>query len=128
MRPYNIGLRGLFVYGRRIGRGGHRPRRSEVAGIRRAPSWLLPTSRRITRRLHKHLAKPMNTPTLPPCDYQPKPYTGPSADEVLALRKQFLNPGIFLYYKKPHHDRRRQDAVSSGTRRASATSTASAAS
>src|SRR3984957_190582 len=38
---------------------------------------------------------------LPPCDYQPKPYTGPSADEVLALRKQYLNPGLFLYYKKP---------------------------
>src|SRR2546422_4687293 len=40
-------------------------------------------------------------PTLPPCNHKPKPYTGPSADEVLALRKQFLNPGIFLYYKKP---------------------------
>jgi len=25
----------------------------------------------------------------------------PSADEVLRLRKEFLNPGIFLYYKKP---------------------------
>ena len=28
-------------------------------------------------------------------------YTGPSAAEVLALRKQFMNPGIFLYYKNP---------------------------
>ena len=43
----------------------------------------------------------MKTPTLPPFSHQPKPYTGPSADEVLALRKQFLNPGLFLYYKKP---------------------------
>jgi alanine-glyoxylate transaminase/(R)-3-amino-2-methylpropionate-pyruvate transaminase len=43
----------------------------------------------------------MKTPTLPPFDYQPKPYTGKSADEVLKLRKQYLNPGIFLYYKKP---------------------------
>jgi alanine-glyoxylate transaminase/(R)-3-amino-2-methylpropionate-pyruvate transaminase len=43
----------------------------------------------------------MKTPTLPPCNHQPKPYTGPSADEVLALRKQFMNPGIFLYYKQP---------------------------
>ena len=43
----------------------------------------------------------MKTPELPPFDYQPKPYTGPSAEEVLRLRKQFLNPGIFLYYKKP---------------------------
>src|SRR6266581_2768354 len=43
----------------------------------------------------------MKTPQLPPCDHKPKPYTGPSADEVLALRKQFLNPGLFLYYEKP---------------------------
>ena len=43
----------------------------------------------------------MKTPALPPCNHQPKPYTGLPAEEVLALRKQFLNPGIFLYYKKP---------------------------
>jgi alanine-glyoxylate transaminase/(R)-3-amino-2-methylpropionate-pyruvate transaminase len=43
----------------------------------------------------------MKTPNLPPCDHKPKPYTGPSADEVLGLRKQYLNPGLFLYYKKP---------------------------
>ena len=43
----------------------------------------------------------MKTPALPPTDHQPRAYTGPSADEVLALRKQFMNPGIFLYYKKP---------------------------
>jgi alanine-glyoxylate transaminase/(R)-3-amino-2-methylpropionate-pyruvate transaminase len=43
----------------------------------------------------------MKTPVLPPFDHRPKPYAGPSADEVLALRRQFLNPGLFLYYKKP---------------------------
>src|SRR5580704_14651700 len=43
----------------------------------------------------------MNTPILPPFDYQPKAYTGPSADEVLKLRREFLSPGLFLYYKKP---------------------------
>ena len=43
----------------------------------------------------------MKTPALPPFDYQPKPYTGLSTDEVLKLRRQFLNPGLFLYYKKP---------------------------
>src|SRR4051812_40043067 len=43
----------------------------------------------------------MKLPELPPFDHQPAKYTGPSADEVLRLRKQFLNPGIFLYYKKP---------------------------
>lgn len=29
------------------------------------------------------------------------PYEGPTPDEVLALRKEFLNPAIFHYYKKP---------------------------
>lgn len=43
----------------------------------------------------------MKTPVLPPSDHKPQPYTGPSADEVLALRKQYLSPGLFLYYKKP---------------------------
>ncbi|MSU56992.1 MAG: aminotransferase class III-fold pyridoxal phosphate-dependent enzyme [Pedosphaera sp.] len=43
----------------------------------------------------------MKTPTLPPFDHQPKKYTGPSAADVLAQRKQFMNPGIFLYYKNP---------------------------
>ena len=43
----------------------------------------------------------MKSPELPAFDQQPQPYTGPSAEEVMRLRKQFLNPGIFLYYKKP---------------------------
>jgi alanine-glyoxylate transaminase / (R)-3-amino-2-methylpropionate-pyruvate transaminase len=41
------------------------------------------------------------TPALPSVDHHPMKYGGPSADEVLQLRKEFLNPGIFLYYKKP---------------------------
>src|SRR4051812_33891193 len=43
----------------------------------------------------------MKTPELPPFSYQPARYNGPSAEEVLRLRREFLNPGIFLYYKKP---------------------------
>ena len=39
--------------------------------------------------------------SLPPFSFQPNVYAGPPVDEVLALRKEFLNPGIFLYYKKP---------------------------
>lgn len=39
--------------------------------------------------------------TLPPFDYTPKPYNGPSPEEILALRKEFVNPAIFHYYKKP---------------------------
>lgn len=38
---------------------------------------------------------------LPPTKHTPQKYSGPSAEEVLAKRKQFMNPGIFLYYKKP---------------------------
>ena len=38
---------------------------------------------------------------LPPFDYTPKTYDGPSPEEILALRKEFVNPAIFHYYKKP---------------------------
>ena len=41
------------------------------------------------------------TPQLPAFAHQPQPYRGPSLDEVLRLRREYLNPGIFLYYKKP---------------------------
>lgn len=43
------------------------------------------------------------TPTLkmPSCDYQPKPYSGPSKEEVIRHRKQFANPAIFTYYREP---------------------------
>src|SRR5215216_4148105 len=43
----------------------------------------------------------MQAPELPPFDYQPQPYRGLSAEEVFHLRRQFLNPGLFLYYKRP---------------------------
>jgi alanine-glyoxylate transaminase / (R)-3-amino-2-methylpropionate-pyruvate transaminase len=43
----------------------------------------------------------MQSPELPPFDHQPQKYSGLSADEVARLRKEFMNPGIFLYYKKP---------------------------
>ena len=38
---------------------------------------------------------------LPPFDYSPMPYDGPSPEEVLDLRNQYVSPGIFHYYKKP---------------------------
>jgi alanine-glyoxylate transaminase / (R)-3-amino-2-methylpropionate-pyruvate transaminase len=43
----------------------------------------------------------MKSIPLPPTNHQPQKYAGPSATEVLAQRKQFMNPGIFLYYKSP---------------------------
>src|SRR5580698_2815094 len=43
----------------------------------------------------------MKTIPLPPAEFKPTPYTGPSAEEVLALRKQYLTPALFIYYKRP---------------------------
>src|SRR4051795_11763528 len=43
----------------------------------------------------------MKSIPLPPASHTPVPYTGPSLDHVLAQRKQYLNPGLFLYYKQP---------------------------
>ena len=43
----------------------------------------------------------MKTIPLPPTHFKPAPYTGPSAAEVLALRKEFLSPALFHFYKKP---------------------------
>ncbi|MBK7785862.1 MAG: aspartate aminotransferase family protein [Gemmatimonadetes bacterium] len=40
-------------------------------------------------------------PAMPPCDHRPRPYTGPSRAEVLALRQQYTNPAIFTLYKEP---------------------------
>ncbi|WP_457653611.1 aspartate aminotransferase family protein [Rhodocaloribacter sp.] len=38
---------------------------------------------------------------MPPCDHTPRPYTGPSREEVLAMRRQFVHPSIFTIYKEP---------------------------
>jgi alanine-glyoxylate transaminase/(R)-3-amino-2-methylpropionate-pyruvate transaminase len=43
----------------------------------------------------------MKTIPLPPSSHVPQPYAGPSAEEVLALRREFLNPALFHYYKRP---------------------------
>ncbi len=40
-------------------------------------------------------------PSLPPCDFKPAPYTGPSREEVLAMRKEFCTPALVTYYKNP---------------------------
>ena len=38
---------------------------------------------------------------MPPFDYQPPPYHGPSREEVLALRRSHVNPGVFTLYRDP---------------------------
>uniref|UniRef100_A0A6A7G3V5 Alanine--glyoxylate aminotransferase 2, mitochondrial n=1 Tax=Hirondellea gigas TaxID=1518452 RepID=A0A6A7G3V5_9CRUS len=38
---------------------------------------------------------------IPKTDFVPRKYEGPSTAEVVSLRRQYMNPGIFAYYKKP---------------------------
>lgn len=38
---------------------------------------------------------------LPPFDHTPSPYSGPSFDEVMKLRKTYLTPALITYYKNP---------------------------
>ncbi|GAA0177735.1 hypothetical protein LIER_29742 [Lithospermum erythrorhizon] len=40
---------------------------------------------------------------MPPFDYVPPPYTGPSAAQILKKRQQYLNPAVFHLYKDPLH-------------------------
>lgn len=38
---------------------------------------------------------------LPPCDHTPNEYRGPGRAEILALRRRYVCPGVFTYYKNP---------------------------
>jgi alanine-glyoxylate transaminase/(R)-3-amino-2-methylpropionate-pyruvate transaminase len=40
-------------------------------------------------------------PALPPFHHTPAPYTGPSKDEVLAMRREYLTPALITYYRDP---------------------------
>ena len=40
-------------------------------------------------------------PELPPCDYIPPAYEGPTKEEVIALRSQFLTPALVTYFREP---------------------------
>jgi alanine-glyoxylate transaminase/(R)-3-amino-2-methylpropionate-pyruvate transaminase len=40
-------------------------------------------------------------PQMPAFDHQPRPYTGPSRDEVLAARRRYANPALFTLYREP---------------------------
>jgi len=57
VRPYNIGMRGLFVYGRRISVVVDGLPNVGALEFAERSSWLLPTSKRITRQLHKQFTK-----------------------------------------------------------------------
>ncbi len=38
---------------------------------------------------------------LPKSTHSPSPYAGPSREEAIALRQQYLTPGLLTYYKEP---------------------------
>ena len=42
-----------------------------------------------------------STPTLPECTFQPPPYIGPSREDVLEMRREFLTPALLTYYREP---------------------------
>jgi alanine-glyoxylate transaminase / (R)-3-amino-2-methylpropionate-pyruvate transaminase len=39
--------------------------------------------------------------SLPATNHKPAPYKGPSREEVIALRQQYLTPGLLTFYKDP---------------------------
>ncbi len=39
--------------------------------------------------------------SLPASPHRPTPYNGPSRESVLAMRRQYLTPGLITYYKEP---------------------------
>ena len=43
----------------------------------------------------------ISIPKMPPFDYSPPPYNGPTVDEILAKRKAYLSPSLLHFYKKP---------------------------
>jgi alanine-glyoxylate transaminase / (R)-3-amino-2-methylpropionate-pyruvate transaminase len=50
---------------------------------------------------HPRPAIPRVRKELPVTDHVPRPYSGPPRAEVLALRKQYLTPGLLTYYREP---------------------------
>ena len=39
--------------------------------------------------------------TMPPFEYAPRPYQGPSREEVLSLRRRHVHPAVFTLYRDP---------------------------
>jgi len=40
-------------------------------------------------------------PAMPPCDFTPQSYKGPTYDQVTSIRQENLTPALLTYYKKP---------------------------
>ncbi|KAI7996141.1 hypothetical protein LOK49_LG10G02399 [Camellia lanceoleosa] len=62
---------------------------------------LLVGRRSLSQVAEKETSNEALIPKMPPFEYSPPPYTGPSATEILQKRKQFLSPSMFYFYNKP---------------------------
>ena len=71
-----------------------------MANFRHASRILVSQQRVLAMQTTRHWASSA-TPEMPPCDFQPQPYSGPKYDQVSSIRKSMLSPGILTYYKKP---------------------------
>lgn len=47
------------------------------------------------------MSKPAARTPLPVSPHRPAPYDGPDRDTILAMRQEYLSPGLFAYYKSP---------------------------
>src|SRR5918992_3790149 len=100
-----------------VGRGFPRdssgPRRASVADPAPRPldvsGWLRAGGRLRGARC-QHGDRPMTTIApqaaaprveMPPTEHRPQPYAGPSREDVLAMRRQYMNPAIFTLYREP---------------------------
>lgn len=43
----------------------------------------------------------LKKPSLPPYNYQPKPYSGQPIQKIIELRNQYINPVVATYYQQP---------------------------
>jgi alanine-glyoxylate transaminase/(R)-3-amino-2-methylpropionate-pyruvate transaminase len=43
----------------------------------------------------------VSLPAMPACHHRPRPYAGPSREEVLALRQRYAHPAVFTFYRDP---------------------------
>jgi alanine-glyoxylate transaminase/(R)-3-amino-2-methylpropionate-pyruvate transaminase len=79
------------------------------SGDEAPPLTMTPTatkSAKSAKTSEKAAAKPAaktssSLPQIPKTDHKPAPYKGPSREEVLALRKQYLTPALLTYYQEP---------------------------
>ncbi|PON53556.1 Aminotransferase class-III [Parasponia andersonii] len=72
--------------------------RRVLSGSGQFPRWF---SHAAQKEASLHDNNGVVVPKIPPFDYSPPPYDGPSADEILAKRKQYLSPSMFYFYQKP---------------------------